>query len=242
MQQLASRILEVEIMDQPNLDVQAHRSALVGIGRVNQISGIHSLMWRALMNFRRPDEVHPLRVLDLGCGGGDVAIRLAQRAALEGVTIEVEGADISLTAIEFAQSQADALHLSNVRFFQADALHDAIEKKYDVVISSLFMHHLSDPQAVLLLKRMTALAGRGCLLDDLCRSRLGFLLAWCGVRLLCRSPIVHSDGPTSVRAAFRLEEVRRLAAEARLGAIHLQRHWPQRFLLSWKTDGGSRHF
>lgn len=236
MQELAIRILEDEIMDQPGLNAQAHRAALKGIGRVNRISGIDGRLWRALMNFRTPGESRPLRVLDLACGGGDVAIHLAQRAALEGVAIEIAGADISHVAVEFAQSQARARQLHNLHFFQANVLHDPLDATYDVVMSSLFMHHLSNTQAVLLLKRMAACAQRGFLLDDLCRSRLGYFLAWWGVRLLSRSPIVHFDGPTSVRAAFRPQEVRSLATEAGLKEIHFQHHWPQRFLLTWKRD------
>jgi len=221
-------------MDQPGLDPQAHREALAGIGRVNWISGIDGLLWRALMTFRLPGESRPLRVLDLACGGGDVAIQLAQRALYQGIPLDIQGMDISSTAVEFAQSRADALHLSNVRFRQQNVLSDDMNCTYDVVMSSLFLHHLSEEQGVLLLKRMSSMAERGILLDDLCRSRLGYFLAWCGVRLLTRSAIVHFDGPQSVRAAFRMNEVRTLAAQARLDQIHLHHHWPQRFLLTWK--------
>jgi len=231
---LADRMLEEEIMDQPGLDAQAHHEALMGIGRVNWISGINGLLWQALMKFRLPNETRPLRVLDLASGGGDVAIQLAQRALYQGVPLDIHGVDISQTAVEFAQARADALHLANVRFQQQDVLHDDLNSTYDVVMSSLFLHHLSEQQAVFLLQKMSSMAERGILLDDLCRSRLGYFLAWCGVRLLTRSAIVHFDGPQSVRAAFRMNEVHSLATQAGLDQIQLQHHWPQRFLLTWK--------
>lgn len=231
---LASRVLDEELMDQPGLDTQVHIAALSGLERVNWISGTDGLIWRSLMQFRSPFETEPLRVLDLACGGGDVAIHLAQHANRTGIPLVIEGCDISPTAIDFAQGKADSLQLSNVRFFRRDVLHDPFASIYDVVMSSLFMHHLSDLQAVLLLQRMAAASRRGFLLDDLNRSRLGYFLAWWGVRLLSRSAIVHADGPASVRAAFNLEEARQLAAQAGLKNISILRHWPQRFLMTWQ--------
>lgn len=234
MLRLNQRVLEMELMDQPGIEPVIHIEALQGIGRVNRISGIDRLLWNRIRAFQ-PDPQTPLRILDLACGGGDVLLKLAKRAEREGVPFTFEGADISQTAVDFAQATAAERGLSNVSFFQHDALEHALPEKYDIVMSSLFMHHLDHSQAVRLLKRMSAAATRGILLDDLLRSRLGYILAWCGVRLLTRSKMVHFDGPASVKAAFQTAEVRGLAKEAGLGGIHIDCHWPQRFLLTWKT-------
>ena len=70
--------------------------------------------------------------------------------------------------------------------------------------------------------------GRGVML-----TRHGRHLVEEGSRLLTRSPIVHVDGPLSVRAAFTVAEARQLAERAGLSGATIRRHWPQRFLLSW---------
>lgn len=233
MMDLSARMLEDELMDQPGIDAQTHINALCGIGRVNWISGINGLLWRELKKFQEEAESESLRVLDMACGGGDVLIRLAQRAQCNGLAIQFAGSDISETAVEYAQWKAKFLKLDNLQFFCHDALHDPLTSTYDVVMSSLFLHHLTDHQAIILLRRMSEIATRGILLDDLQRSTIGYVLAWCGVRLLTRSAMVHFDGPVSVKAAFQVDEVRRLAAEAGLGSVQIRRHWPQRFLLRW---------
>jgi hypothetical protein len=53
-----------------------------------------------------------------------------------------------------------------VRFFVLDALGDALPTGYDVVSCSLFLHHLDGSDAVDLLRRMGAAAGRLVLVDD----------------------------------------------------------------------------
>ena len=94
--------------------------------------------------------------------------------------------------------------------------------------------HLDDEAAVDLLSRMGRASRQLVLINDLIRSPLGYGLAWVGCRLLSRSPIVHFDGPVSVQGAFRLPEVRDLAARAGLDGAVIRRSWPERYLLCWR--------
>ena len=145
--------------------------------------------------------------------------------------MEVEGCDISAVAVDCARRQADALG-AVVRFSTCDALGSSLPEGYDVVTCSLFLHHLDDAAAITLLGRMAAAARRLVLVDDLIRSRKGFLLAYLGCRLLSRSPIVHYDGPVSVAGAFTPREALDLAACAGLRDATVTRHWPERYLLA----------
>jgi hypothetical protein len=63
---------------------------------------------------------------------------------------------------------------------------------------------------------------------------LGFMLVWAGCYLLTTSPVVHTDGPLSVRAALSLDEARALAERAGLQGATFRRHWPERFLMTWR--------
>jgi hypothetical protein len=134
--------------------------------------------------------------------------------------------------MQFAGERAAARGIA-VRFFTLDSLVDELPMGYDVVMSSLFLHHLEEAQAVGLLGRMGAAAGQLILINDLLRGPIEYILAWAGCRLLTRSPIVRHDGPVSISAAFTLAEVRELARQASLDGVKLSTHWPGRFLLSW---------
>ena len=97
-------------------------------------------------------------------------------------------------------------------FHQIDATTGALPGGFDLVYSSLFLHHLSDDEAAAFLKRLGG-AGRAVLVQDLLRTRLGYLLALVAGRVLTRSPVVKEDGPRSVKAAFSLDEVRDLTSK-----------------------------
>ena len=222
-------------MDDPALDDAAHHAALVGLRRINRFSLGGHVLWKAIEQ-RARQSPRPIRVLDIATGGGDGITALARRAATLGRKIEWHACDISERALEFAAQHATDRGVDNIRFFCLNALEDQIPGDFDVIMCSLFLHHLPEQDAETLLRRMGA-ATVGCVLvNDLRRTRLGYMLAQVGCRLLTRSYVVHTDGPLSVRAAFSDAEVTSLAERAGLSGSQLIHFWPQRFLLSWSRS------
>jgi SAM-dependent methyltransferase len=227
-----NRCRRPELMDQPGLGAAEHARALEGLRRINRISQSAAMYWPKLCMFANAGCGETLRVLDLASGGGDVAISLVRRARRSGLDLLVEGCDKSSEATLFARDRASSCG-TPIRFFTLDVLKDEIPSGYDVIMTSLFLHHLDEPDAVALLARMARAALRGILINDLVRGPLEYALAWAGCRLLSRSRIVHHDGPVSVLAAFTIPEAYRLAELACLEGVQIRRHWPGRFLLSW---------
>lgn len=217
-----------ELMDDPGIDPAAHRAALAGLARINRLSCSADLLWPPIRKLMQREPTRTLRVLDVATGSGDVPRALARRGDTR---LEVAGCDISPTAIQDASEQAVG---RGIRFFTHDAIRDPLPSGFDVVTCSLFLHHLSEADAVTLLRRMKDAAEELVLVNDLERSRLGFALAWVGTRLLSSSPVVRYDGPASVRSALTPKEALRLADEAGLHGATVGRRWPCRYLLSWR--------
>jgi 2-polyprenyl-3-methyl-5-hydroxy-6-metoxy-1,4-benzoquinol methylase len=178
----------------------------------------------------------PLRVLDIATGAGDVPIGLWRRAVRTGVPLEVAGCDLSPGAVRHAKRQAGGAR-APVRFFQLDALRRELPSGYDVLICSLFLHHLDNREAVELLGKLSRAARHLVLVNDLRREAIGWLLAWSCPRLLTASPVVHTDAVLSVRAAFTLAEMRELAVRAGLHGATIAPRWPRRLLLCWRKGG-----
>jgi 2-polyprenyl-3-methyl-5-hydroxy-6-metoxy-1,4-benzoquinol methylase len=228
---LAQRQRRPEIMDQPDLDPAQHRHALRGLARINRISASDAILWRPLCALAQPGR--PLRVLDVATGGGDVPIRLWQRARRAGIALEVCGIDVSPVAITAAQQNARTAQ-ADVKFRRLDVLREELPHGFDAITSSLFLHHLDEAEALALLNNMRQAAASVVLINDLIRSRLGYLAAYLGTRVLSRCPVVHIDGPRSVEGAFTRAEVRTLAERAGLHGATLTWRWPWRYLLAWR--------
>ncbi|MEO0530514.1 MAG: methyltransferase domain-containing protein [Planctomycetota bacterium] len=219
-------------MDEPGLNASEHRQALRGLARLNWASNASGSLWRAVRSLvaELPGS-EPIRVLDIASGGGDIARGLAKCARQAGINLKVHGLDFSATAVEHANRAANTD--PSVTFGQADVLSAALPTCYDIVTSSLFLHHLSEPRAIELLRKMTEAARVGVAISDLRRSWTGYALASVACRVLSRSPVVAIDGPRSVEGAFTIEEFRSLAAEAGIESFKVARAWPQRFIATW---------
>jgi len=232
-------------MDDPLLDATEHRRALGGLRRVNWFSGTGSRLAKELIQIATERQKSSLSILDIGCGGGDVACQVAKRTAGK-IDASVFGWDLSPTAIQIAREQQarqllrvnpnERASLEKVRFDVTNALQEHEEHQFDVIYCCLFLHHFTEQQAIELLSQMRKLARCSVIVDDLRRTRRGWWIAKLGCHLLSRSPVVHFDGPQSVRAAFSEAEAVQLAGQAGLQRATVRLHWPERFLLRWDTD------
>jgi SAM-dependent methyltransferase len=87
-----------------------------------------------------------MRVLDVGCGAGDVAFLAAD---LVGETGEVVGVDRASAAVVAARGRADALSLHNVSFLQGDPADMIFEKPFDAVVGRYVLVFQHDPTTML---------------------------------------------------------------------------------------------
>ncbi|HEV3449066.1 MAG TPA: methyltransferase domain-containing protein [Gemmataceae bacterium] len=229
---ISERRLQPEIIDQPDIDARRLGGALRGLERINWWSGSARILWRPICELARECPA-PLRILDIATGAGDVPIRLWRKARRAGLALEIAGCDRSAQAVAYARARA-AEHGATIQFFTWDAVQGGFPGEPDAVMSSLFLHHLEETQAIALLRSMAAAARRMVLVNDLERTRAGFVLAYLGTRVLSASPVVHTDGPRSVEGAFTLGEARELTRRAGLAGAAVGRRWPCRYLLSWR--------
>ncbi len=77
-----------------------------------------------------------LRVLDIGCGGGDVARELARRV----------GPDGAVLGIGMARDEAAAAGIANLNYRVGNVLSDDIGERFDVVYARFLLSHLAAPE------------------------------------------------------------------------------------------------
>lgn len=220
-----------ELMDDPALDEGAHAHALKGLRRLNVVSGTLQSFWRVVRDVATRAGEDSISILDVATGGGDIPIWLATMGQQTGMKLSVFGCDISETAVKVASQKAVAAKAS-VQFFQLDVLHEPLPRQYDLVINSLFLHHLDTQQVIHLLSQMNAYSKKMLVVNDLERSVLSYVGVWLACHALSNSHVVRYDGPVSVRAAYTVDEIRSLTEKAGLQNVQIRRHFPCRFLLT----------
>jgi 2-polyprenyl-3-methyl-5-hydroxy-6-metoxy-1,4-benzoquinol methylase len=233
---MRTRVLIPEQMDDPELNRDEHLKALRGLRRINAWTANASLMWKHMATPTRETSSRPLRVLDIATGAADIPIALLKMSTSRGVTLEIDACDVSDQAIAFAAENCSAANTA-VRLFRHDILRDEIPGQYDIVICSQFLHHLSNEDAEIVLRRMKSAATSRVVVVDLERGHANWLQVWFATRVLSRSKVVHFDGPQSVRAAYTVAEFRSLAQQSGFASFEICRSWPCRFVFTGEIDG-----
>ena len=87
-----------------------------------------------------------MRVLDVGCGAGDLAFLLAE---LVGESGEVVGVDRAPGALAVARARADEDSCRNVSFLEGDPARMSFERSFDAVVGRYVLQFQPDPVAAL---------------------------------------------------------------------------------------------
>lgn len=150
----------------------------------------------------------PIRILDIGCGGGDICLALAKWAISDRVDLRITGIDLDPRAIRFASSQERPETVRFLNISSGELLRSG--ERFDLVISNHLLHHLSRNRLPELCREAEELALRRVLFNDLRRSLAGYLLFTTLARPLFRSSYIVEDGLVSIRRSYRPDELRDL--------------------------------
>lgn len=210
---LSARSAEVEWMDDAKQSEAAFRAALRDLEFLNRVTFGYrpTLNWLASLVARTGTTA--LSVLDVGAGGGDTLRCLARWGAKRGIALELTGLDRSPAALAAARQMG-----TPGQWITTDVFELPPDARFDVVISSLFTHHLHDAELVRFLSWMEAHARRGWMINDIHRHAIPWCALWAGTRLLRLDPMVVHDSTVSVARAFTRGDWRRLANEAGVAA------------------------
>ena len=227
---LSHRLLQPELMDDPALPAVDHDAALDGLARLNAWSQA-DLPFRKPIQRLLPDDDGPITMLDLAAGSGDLVIKLARSLPGGLARLRWAVADISDHALDRCRRRADAAGVE-IETHRVNALQDDLPPA-DIVICSLFLHHLEEDGVIAVLRNLHNAARLGGVVCDLRRSRTGLILAAAASRLATRSHVVHFDATASVRASFTPTELRSIATTAGIDQARVEPVFPQRMRLTW---------
>lgn len=211
-------------MDEPNCDRSELADALATLGRVNRFLGGHRLIRRQVSRLLAGRSPGPVRLLDVGTGGGDVAADLLGRLGRAGwaptfVLADCHESTLDLCRERVRRSVGRSL-AERFSYVQLDGVSLPFpDGSFDVAFCTTTLHHLEDEAARELLGELARISRIGWAVTDLRRSRASYALmralsatVWRG-RRMCRA-----DAPVSVLRSFTAAEAQRLAVSALAGA------------------------
>jgi ubiquinone/menaquinone biosynthesis C-methylase UbiE len=167
-----------------------------------------------------------LSVLEVAAGDGFLSKALQKR--LPQIHLEV-------TLLDRAPS-----HLprnNGIRTVGGDALTLPFQDSaFDIVSSSLFVHHLQPDDVVLFVREALRVCRVAVLVNDLVRHPLHLAVAYAGLPLY-RSRLTRNDAPASVRQAYTEREMRNLLEQTGARRIEVHRQYFFRMgAIAWKEQ------
>ena len=225
---MRTRSAEPEWMDTETVTPEDFAACLADLANVNTVTLARLPTVAFMRRIARRNPGRRLRVLDVGCGEGDMLRRLHRWGARAGVAMELVGLDRNAQGIQAARAATQPG--IPIEYREADIFHPDLGQ-FDVVISALFTHHLSDAEIIRFIHVMDAHATRGWFINDLHRHPL----AYHGFRALSAAAgwhrFVRHDGPISVQRSFMRADWQRLLQTANVPAT-IRWHAPFRYCVT----------
>lgn len=228
----AARSSQDELMDTESVSFEDFRACLVDLARVNRLTLAYrptlAFFDRLLPSVRRLGR--PLEVVDVGSGYGDMLREIDAWALRRDVSVSLTGVDLNPWS-RMAASEATGPS-RKIRWVTADAFAFDPPRGIDVVVSSLFTHHLPDPLVTKFLGWMEARTRLGWFVNDLHRHPLPYHFFRHLAKLVGFHRFVQHDGPVSVARAFAKSDWQRLLTEAEIPHGDVEIEWMVPFRLT----------
>jgi trans-aconitate methyltransferase len=200
-----------ELMDEPSSRADLI-ACLHDLAQVNALLRGHRPTFKWLNQFAATRQ--QLIILDVGCGDGDALRKTAQWAKEKRIEARLIGLDLNPETVSIAKEATPQRY--NIDFVAANVFDYQPRQPVDLIVSSLFTHHLNDDEIVRFIGWMESNARLGWFVNDLSRAETPYLL----FKLLAKAArwhrFVQHDGPVSVARAFKPDDWQRLCAAAGL--------------------------
>ena len=221
------RVVTPELLDEDIGTPQEIHDSLLDLRGLNHHFGGFNSMADLLRQVAAKSHKRTLSFLDVAGGTGDVARQVTQDLAHEGLEIRPSVLDRSIR------------HMNGSGPKMLGVAGDALalpfsHSSFDVVGCNLFCHHLEPEEMISFFNEALRVARLAVIASDLRRTAFHLVAAYAG-RVTYRSPITAHDAPASVRRAYTMPEISRIAERTSASRFESRPYYFQRFgLILWK--------
>jgi ubiquinone/menaquinone biosynthesis C-methylase UbiE len=227
MPNLSYRSEEKELIDDLELDNDALRQNLEELALINKYLGGNQVTVRGISKLISKSAL-PISIADLGCGGGDMMMVMADWAKKKGINAQFIGIDANDFMIDFGTKRT--VNYQNITYLHQDIFSEEFkEKSFDIGTMTLFCHHFSDESLITLLKQLKKQTRIGIVINDIHRHWFAYhSIAWI-TKLFLKSYLVKNDAKLSVWRAFVREDLEKIIQKAGFTKYSIRWKWAFRW-------------
>ena len=218
-----------ELMDDFSIGGDLLRDTLDKLENINRWLGGNKVTLNGLKAILKnhPKE-QELTIVDIGCGHGDILRDIAKFGRKKGYKLKLFGVDANPTAIDYANELS--IDFPELNFKTEDIFSEAFKnRKFDVVLATLFLHHFKEEQLVSFLGNSLQQAKIGIVVNDLHRHKLAYYL-FLLLSIFISNKMIIEDGLTSVLRGFKWIDLEKIAKKIN---IQPQISWKWAFRFLW---------
>jgi len=234
MPNLSFRSKEKELIDDLELDNDALRENLEELAIINKylggnqvtISGLKKLISNT--NSSITNNQSPITIADLGCGGGDMLMVMANWVKKKQINAQFIGIDANDFMIDFAKKRTH--NCNNISYLHQNIFSEEFKKhSFDIVTMTLFCHHFEDEALIKILQQFRKQTRLGVVINDIHRHWFAYhSIAWI-TKLFLKSYLVKNDAKLSVWRAFRRKDLENIIQKAGYTNYSIRWKWAFRW-------------
>ncbi|EGV42862.1 methyltransferase domain-containing protein [Bizionia argentinensis JUB59] len=217
----------IEIMDDLEMTGDILIDALDQLATINKLLGGTQVTLDGLKKLLEgQSKEKTIRIIDLGCGSGDMLRKVAKYGIKNGYKFKLLGIDANQATVDYANKlSADFPEIS---YKKEDVLSEDFKTHtYEIAMCTLFLHHFDDNVAMNVIQTLLKNAKIGVLVNDLHRHRLAYYLFKI-VTLGIKNDMTKSDGLVSILRAFKRRDFERYSKEIAFKST-ITWHWAFRY-------------
>lgn len=231
MSRFAHRSTAMEIMDDLDCSGEVVHQTLRELEFINRTLGGNAVTLSGVNQLLSSHQRVPVHILDLGCGGGDMLSLLKAKLTTKAT---FKGIDANPNIVRYAMQHNGA---PDVQFEAIDVFSENFQnEKCDIAIATLFFHHFTHEQLVILFSRLHQQTNLGFVVNDLHRHPLAYYSIKLLTQLFSKSDMVKYDAPLSVLRGFRRKEIIAILKQAGIEHYELKWKWAFRWQLVVKKS------
>ena len=142
-----TRSYKKELLDGSNIPFKDIKRNMQELDFINRKLGGHDITLDGIVALIKDTPIfnQQLKIVEIGCGGGDNLRAIKQWAQHIHLPVALLGIDINAECIEYARSQK---RNESIEFIHSDYSLTQFPNKPDIVFSSLFSHHFTDEELI----------------------------------------------------------------------------------------------